>query len=553
MNDINDLLKIKCNYNHDNCKNIAEKINTLHKNGKKIDNVLFTSYLSYLNNSQQYYYEKCVGRREIYIPVIKQILEYLVPKNEDMCILARFPPFIMKPVNHIISSIANRVNGNPDTFVVDPLLEIFSIIIANKVNILPDVLETALVQQNMELSFFLINRINSNSKCLEAACLCPNSHILINLMITQKIKVTEQAVINAIRLKNENIINTLLQVGFTPSNKCLIEACKITHEAIIKKLLLYKLTPTKECFNALLSCASISHNKTKQYGDAPQIAKLIDILIKNGYTLTYNDVYNAMTVGCYINNIKQYNINFDDGQFIEECTRLGYFPYPELDIKPTQKCLYTECKRPGNISNIQKLIAQGGLTPDVECLKQACDNKSNIQNIKLLVEVYQIKPNIDCIKEIAEYINNPTLTYLLDHFVIPEPTNTSGQETDKKPSIKKKTINALTESSEEEIKYTIINLNPNKLKTINKKNKYELTPNAINLLNLDKSVTMTFCEARKFMLSYINRNDLSDKKRKDLIKLDTILCKLLTIKKGKYPKYINFDDIDNVTCTILKV
>lgn len=524
MNDIINLFGNKCNYHHDTCRSIATRISELHKTGGKINNNFFSQYLSFINNNQQYYYERCIGRKDIYMPVMKQILTYLTPTQHDMSNMATF----RKSTDQVAHSS-------------DHIIELFKILIDREIEICPVVLETSLLGKNIQLAEYLISYVVPDEKCLEAACLCLDSQNLIKSMVFQKVEITEKAIINAIRMKNNDILDILLQTGYVPCIKCLIESCKIVHEKIITKILFYKITPTKDCFNALLQSAFLSHYKNKECSDAPTIAILIDILIKYGYQLTYDDVYNAMTVGCYINNIKQYDIKMDN-KFIEECTRLGYYPYPELNIMPTMNCLYIECSRPGNVPIIKKLIARG-LTPNVECLKQACANKSNIKNITFLIETHKIKPDIDCLKEIAKQLGNSTLTYLLDHY--------SNETVEITPDASDEDFK--DQKSEKSEKYNVINID-NKVRLIDKKNKYELTTLATNIFGFEKDTTMTFFEARKYIITYITKNKLLADKQKDIIKLDQVLCRLLLIKPRKGSiKYVEFDDIDNIACAMLAV
>ena len=78
-------------------------------------------------------------------------------------------------------------------------------------------------------------------------------------------------------------------------------------------------------------------------------------MVSFGYVLTYDDVFNALIRGCYVNNISRFNIKLDS-RFLEACTQLSYYPYNDIDIKPTMECLYIESKRVSNIQNMKKLI-----------------------------------------------------------------------------------------------------------------------------------------------------------------------------------------------------
>ena len=415
LNDITNLLNIKCDsYSHANCRNIKQKIIDYHKLGNKVTNDFLKLYLMYINDSSNGdYYNRCIDRLDFCLQVVKEILEYLVPTEEDIWILTK----IQINLNIAITLYNKRgLYSNFCAKINDNMNSIFKIIInaSNSIQIPISILEYTLGLKHLELSNYLLNYVNCNELCLELACLCTESYETINLMLNQKIQVTEKSLINAIRLNDFNIVKLLLKSNYIPNEYCLIEACKIKNKEIIIEILLYKIQPTQECFNALFTSVTFSCLKDKTSCMAPQIATLIDILVNFGYIITYEDVCKALSHGCYVNNINNLGILFDE-KFIEECTLYGYYPYENFNIKPTMKCLYVESKRPGNASNLKKLILQG-LTPDIECLKYACDNKTNIQNVKYLIENHNIKPNLDCLKILAKNIGNSTLTYLLDNF-----------------------------------------------------------------------------------------------------------------------------------------
>src|SRR5690348_2335753 len=79
----------QCNYQHINCRDIANKISLFHSQGNKVTNNFLTSYLLYLENGSQYYYDKCINQKQIWIPVIKQIFNYLIPTDDDLIILTK--------------------------------------------------------------------------------------------------------------------------------------------------------------------------------------------------------------------------------------------------------------------------------------------------------------------------------------------------------------------------------------------------------------------------------------------------------------------------------
>lgn len=393
LNEISKLFTNPCNYLHTNCRLISQKIADLHNKKLEVTNDFFSSYLQYLENSEIYYYDKCSNRKDICMQVICDMLKYIIPTEEDMVTIANF--------------FTNRNNDNMQR-------DIYQCIINKKIPLSTSMLYTTIKNHNIYGAMILINHINPDSKCLERACLCTNADKLINLIISQKIPITITAMKNAITANNNNAVSLMMQIGILPDYECLNEACMKLNLEIINKILMYKIIPTKQCFISTLSSCSLGYGKDRKSLNSDIVADVIDCLVRFGYQLTYEDVLYALLRGCYIRNIKRFNIKFEP-EFMQQCAKLNYYPYDDIGVGPTMECFYTESKRIGNVAGMKKLISKG-LTPDVTCLVHACDNKTNLQNIKFLVEQHKIKPNLDCLKMLSKHIKNSTLKYLLEHF-----------------------------------------------------------------------------------------------------------------------------------------
>lgn len=404
---ITNLFETQCNYTHTHCKEIANKISDYHGKGLKVTNDFFSSYLLYLDNGIRFYYDKCSNRKDICIPVIMVMLTYIVPTEDDLLKIMGFYAITEHNYGHNIKT---------NTFNELSQQQIYKILIDRKIKLPTSMLHMVLKNKNINGALLLINYINPDAKCLEEACSCYISDQLIqlvHLILSQKIPITITAIKNSIISHNTSVFNILLQYGVSPDIECLIEACRIIDIDMINKILMYKVTPTTACFDALLSTCYLGYGKYKESQHAKKVAGIIDILIGFGYVLTYDDVYNALLKGCYVNDISRFNIKFDS-KFLEACTKHSFYPYNNIGVKATMECLYIESKRINNVQNIKKLISEG-LKPDVECLVQACDNKTNIQNIRFLVEAQGIKPNLKCLKALSRHIGNSTLTYLLNN------------------------------------------------------------------------------------------------------------------------------------------
>jgi hypothetical protein len=546
---LKDLLNIKCSYYHGNCNAIATHLNALHKNNKRVDNEFFSGYLNYLLNGSYYAYDKCINKTEYFLPVLKDILKYIVPTTLDMLMLTT-----------ITNDYSPDINTNNQKYKID----LFQILIERNIKIPMEVLIAVIETQKIRIAEYLVNHITGDVRCLEIACMHPNTDGIINLLLGQKIQVTNLALKNAIISNNTARVQLLSQFGAEYDKSCLIAACLKKNMEIIKTILAYKIPPTKECFDALLQSCYYNHHIQK-YDWADTVANIIDLLINHGYEITYRDVFSAMEHGCYINNIEKYNIKFEDN-FMEKCSEMGFYPYKNLKVKPTMKCLYIECGKPGNVSTIKKLIDHG-LKPDIVCLQKACDNRSNILNVKYLVETHKIKPDVQCLKNLAKYFRNSTLDYLLNILTLTEQKITKEEEhieqeqevqeeiieevkADPEPLVikGKKLKNIIIVDEPRDIKksnekYKIVAIKSENFNKINKRSKYTPTKEAYTLFKLKENEKFTFLDIRKHIMKYISDNKLIDDNRKDLIKPDDNLRKLLKLKKNDY---ISFNDIDQI-------
>ena len=139
-----------------------------------------------------------------------------------------------------------------------------------------------------------------------------------------------------------------LLTNVNPNILCLQYACILKDKDIIEKILSQKIIPNQACYDGLIS----GYHWQKPAEDVIQIAELIDIMILYGYQLTTDDVHNAVKKGYYINNINRFNFKFDD-KLIEECYASNYFPYPDLNLKPSMECLRMECHKTSNMPKIK--------------------------------------------------------------------------------------------------------------------------------------------------------------------------------------------------------
>ncbi len=389
QDDILKLFNVRCNYSHTNCTNIQKKIMGFHKDGNKVDNNFLTIYLSYIFNSNyNYSYYRCSNSSGNWALALKEMCEYLTPTSANLILIT-----------------CGNTNSIP----------IFKALVERDVEIDISVLKHTIINNYADAATFLLNYIVADTECLEVACTKQSNNEMIKRMLDSKLEITTTALNSAILNKKEDVVDIMLQYGTQPNNDSLLNACKTKYINLIRKILDYRIIPTKECYKALFENVS-THNNRYSYSNSTnnkQIAPCIDLLIVYGYKIDYDDVVSALDHYCYINDIKRFDIKFKP-EFIEKCTEKNYFPYAGiLDIKPSMKCLYLACEKVGNISNVKKLI-DSGMKPDMECLRLACTNKTNKPIVQYLVEQHGLVPDKKCLKNNAYYLNNATLSYLLE-------------------------------------------------------------------------------------------------------------------------------------------
>jgi len=439
MQSFDKLFKVSCGYRDDHsltCLKIANKIEDIYDHDGTIDQKYFTDYLEYLDKNK---YGRCNELNEHHNLIVK-LLETMVPSTKDMnYLLLIFSQ--RKGYNkyddddcecdcdydndeecececdcHCKKPVKNTTKQSEPVKIMQKLVE-------RKITILPEVLCNAIKNNMRDVSEFLVKHVEVNAKCIEEACLYGNIEILPQ-MLGQKIKATTKSLENLLQYymgkakgKHEVIIhqmNLLLKYGAEPNRECLIKACYIKYKSIIEKILSYKIEPNKKCFDTLIG-DKLYHGRIQQAKDADLVVELINLLIAHGYKLTLKDVTHAMEQGYYVSNIKQYDFKLDQ-KFVDKCYKTGYFPYKDLDIKPSMDCLRAECRRSGNIKNIRQLVKQG-LEPDISCLRDACRVRTNQANIKYLVEEKKIKPDLQCLQNMALTLGNASMKTLLANYI----------------------------------------------------------------------------------------------------------------------------------------
>lgn len=593
------------------CLLVVNKLRSILEKDGAVDPKIVTRYLKQLSDKS---WSRCIELSDHH-NLIADLFKTITPINED--------------IRHILSIWHPQYNygNNPNTTILFDILQD----LINKKKITSDIIQYALSSYNMgEVSKFFFKNIPADTKMIESACL--HGHIdSLPQMLGQKVKVTVKSIENLLdhyhsnqygvvddNKKPDNIgpINLLLKYGAEPDMDCLIKACNVKDKEIIEKMLSYKIKPTKECFDELITQSTFYNrgysrrSRRSRYSqnsnDKDKVAELIDILIAHGYTLTIEDVTDALKNGYYVNGIQRFGFTFDD-KFLEKCYQYNYFPYKDLNLKSNITCLREACNKQGTLKQIKQLVKEG-IEPDIECLRNACGFRSgNVPVIRYLVEVKKLKPDIGCIKQSAMAVNNGTLNYLFGQFdssygkiandsdkgsdddsdkASDNDSESEGEKPKKRAVTKTSKDKSKSDSEEEPVKRTVqkkpepisdddsisdeqmeesedqIYIDKDykkkgykvaKIKGMENgfdgRKKQVLTDDAYNLLGIKPETGLIFSNIRTKLTKYINENQLIDKDMKNLIKPNESLRKLLNIKADEY---VTLDDDDKIVSLMIK-
>jgi hypothetical protein len=563
---------LKCNYSHVTCKGIKEKLDRFHREGYQVNNSFLTRYLLFLQGGYGYNsYYSCTNQPNNWLPPLKTIFSYLNPTEEDMIIMVG-----MKYITN----------------------DIFKMFIDRGIYIPPDILTTSIQAKNNNLTNYLIKHVPVSPEILEQICEHqPDCMDAIKYILEQKIDPTTKSLNALLKNKHTNTVDMMFKLGAAFDESSLAVACATRNFQYITKILDLKIVPDKTCYNAIFDNVRKNYYGNRQSYNADEVANIVDILVVHGYKPDYEDVVTALKHGCYIRDVKRFGIKFDS-EFLERCTEEEYYPYPDLDAKPTLKCLRIECGRANNLKSIKQLLSYG-LEPDIECLRNACKHKTNKTVINYLVTHHKLKPDLQCLKNNADYIRNATLTYLLENINFDDPKDdlkddpkddlkddqhieseeakdspvekpensleddpiliTIVEEDDptekpkSKPKVKAKAKAKRTKKPNveiiddlDEVEQKVAPKNdltiPKNVPT-NKRIKNKIDENILELFSQKKGTKLSFLDLRKLMLGYITNNNLIDKDDKTLVKPDANLCKILKIDKGKTVEFSNIDSL----------
>jgi len=258
-----------------------------------------------------------------------------------------------------------------------------------------------------ELVIFFVNLMqfcdNVNIQLINDLLLQYCDTFIFELIVqTCKVNINEQTIgILYARFYDLKYIDQILKIYNISPNKKILDYLMIyiDHQTKIKfleELLNFRILPDEQT----------SHNLIKNiYIDSKTFAYVIDILVCYGYTLTYNNIIDALKYGKYIPNIQKYGFKVDEDLYFH-CHRYELCNVYSFNINSDiikMRNMFNNKK----LTIIQKYMNKNNdLKFDRYCFDNACNNK-NLDVIKYLMDK-QIKPTLKSIFNLAK--NNYCIT-----------------------------------------------------------------------------------------------------------------------------------------------
>jgi hypothetical protein len=200
-----------------------------------------------------------------------------------------------------------------------------------------------------------------------------------------------------------------------------------------------KIEPTRKAFNNILrkfnnfneyfnqiDFYDLEYTRCLIECDCDNGLNIINLFIKYGYDITYDDIKNAAKRLIIIRNVKYMIKNFDV-TYLHVCHRVhksfdniisdlyldnySLIEYPKPDIT----CLLHECEY-DDIKSVKRLMTEFNVIPNIECVRSAC-LKSDINIIRCLVS-HGIKIDLVCLNNAKSRENkyHIILNYVYNEF-----------------------------------------------------------------------------------------------------------------------------------------
>ena len=227
------------------------------------------------------------------------------------------------------------------------------------------------------------------------------AELLLNKKINIGISSLKSAIyVGEFKLVEAIILNSDLKPTINLLQFACLFKCPEGDIQIIEYLLNSGIAPDESCFNAVFMLGSIEkHTFVDPFDNDEEIyavnfynsrvscnqsEKIINLLIKYGYKLSYDNLLEATKHRLTIKDVDEFNFKFDD-RFMDLCCKTKFHPNYKIDIAPTLDQLLKLCSY-GNLTEIKKMV-ESGIKPTSSCLEESCKLPMNLHIIKYLIKL----------------------------------------------------------------------------------------------------------------------------------------------------------------------
>ncbi len=463
-------------------------------------------------------------------------------------------------------------------------------IFLEKIQITSDILKRLVGCYNKNLAArlaIMIDKTNVNltNIHLEEACTAlPPSRPVIASLISRGLSLTDKHLEIACKTGDAESINYLINTGKIKVSQ------KHFNEIITSKK--YQVSNDPYSFRYAPGRIQIKHNVYIHPIDAYDPVK-IDVLIKNGYVITRDDLLFSIKNKKELPKIDQFGIKFDKS-ILDACWDADFYPtsYKFDCITEDQIQLQKLCgtRRPAEIKKLMK--ANPNLIVDRKCMENACTFASNsiydylkskggvptmkcIENIanvlnnnKLLVQVVSDFKQINDaeilnyknrIAELEKQVGKKQITVKdIESEEIKEPKteikkskeSKESKESKKSKEPIQKDINSKTEIKEPATIYIDLDIPNEKMNEIQKNHRIKklATDKMKKILKIKIKAKLTYSEVRNLIIQKIKEENWIDKKDKNIIHIPENVMKILALNNKD--NNIQFSDIDKLVCLL---
>ncbi len=372
-------------------------------------------FYDYITRTNYYYDDACIkGNSSGFVPLIKNLFQNYPPSTAnftkflmhfscDVC-YETIPQNVFDTDQYIDAIISSRLKyanllGNQinDGTLVNTLLD--------KIQMTPKTLKKLLSCRSDSLAVRLAaiidkTNIKLTEDMLNEACkVLPQSKPVIASLITRGLSLTSKHLLTACNSADANSLNYLINTGK-------ITVAKEHFDEVIKSIRYYTVTD-RYAMRKLKNYVRIRDNFyiCTDEGYSPD---KMEVLIKNGYNVTYDDVLFAIKHQKEIPGIERFNITLDK-KLLEACWDVDFYPvnYKFDCISKNQIQLQQLCKT-RKTSEIKSLLkSDSSLVIDRKCMENVCSFAKNTMYDYLLAKGGV--PTIKCIENVGKMLKNNTL------------------------------------------------------------------------------------------------------------------------------------------------